>query len=187
MPWVFRDEQLYCAISGKEIHDDDYVVVIPAFEINPKDPESIFSDNIALRDEFEQWPLKDKIIAKSQKQWIQWYRDSTSYKILVDNENFLIMKSLLEDRVSLTFLKHVFGIATTSALWKNLCLHILQSDQGEFQVNNNTRIFWDTELTTSHVILILNIENGSKDRIKVPLSEWSSLKDFLSIDSIINP
>jgi hypothetical protein len=187
MPWVFRDEQLYCAISGKEIHDGDYVVVIPAFEIDPKDPESIFSDNIALRDEFEKWPLNDKIIAKSQKRWIQWYRDSTSYKILVDNENFLLMKSLIEDRVSLTFLRHVFGVATTGALWQKLCQQFLHSEKGHFQLSENERLTWSMEEPLSYVTLILDIENGSRDRIKVRLSEWLSLKDFLSLDSIMNP
>lgn len=187
MPWILRDQQLYCAISGKEIHKNDYVVAIPAFEIDPKDPDAIFSDNIALRDEFEQWPLKDKIIAKSQKRWLQKYRNSTSYKILIDSENFLIMKSLIEDRISLTFLKHVFGIATTIALWQKLCQQFFDSEKGLFQLSENARLTWNMEVPLSFVTLILDIENGSRDRIKVPLTEWLHLKEFLSLDSIINP
>jgi hypothetical protein len=63
MPIIFSDQELYCAISGKPIHKDDYALAIPAFPIHPEDPDSLFSDNIALRDEFEKWELRDRIIA----------------------------------------------------------------------------------------------------------------------------
>lgn len=187
MPWVLRDQQLYCAISGKEIHNSDYVVVIPAFEIDPTDPDSIFSDNVVLRAEFENWPLKDKIIAKSQKRWIQEYRDSTSYRLLIDNENFLVMKSLIEDRVSLTFLKYVFGIATTLGLWEKLCQDMANLKKGEFQLSKSTRLAWEMKVSSPYVTLIHDVENGFRDRIQVPLPQWVHLKEFLSLDWIMNP
>jgi hypothetical protein len=187
MPWILKGQKLYCAISGREIHQNDYVVVIPAFDVDPKDPDSIFSDNVALRDEFEKWDLKDRIIARSQKRWVQWYRDSASYKILIDAENFLIMKSLIEDRITLTFLKHVFGIATSLALWEELCKQIIVFDKSEFRVSKTMRISWEVGESLSSVILISEIEDGSRDRIKVPVLEWKQLKEYLSRDSIIHP
>lgn len=186
MPWISKGQKLYCSISGREIRESDYVVVIPAFEVDPKDPDSVFSDNIALRDEFEKWDLRDRIIARSQKQWVQWYRDSSSYKILVDNENFLIIGSLIEDRITLTFLKHIFGIATSLELWGDFCKQVV-FDKGEFWINKTVHISWEVVELSFSVILTSEIEYGSRDRIKVHMREWNQLKEYLSRDSVMHP
>ena len=179
MPIILHDQELYCAISGKPIHKDDYVVVIPAFPIQPEDPDSFFSDNIALRDEFENWKLKDQIIAKAQAPWLKEYRSSKFHKTLVDNEYFFLNESLIEDRVSLTFLKHVFGIGTNKKLWTNLCHDITTLNKSEFRLDPGQILTWDTVFPL-YVILIREIENGSRDRVYIPMAEWKTLKEILS-------
>lgn len=186
MPSILHGQELYCAISGKPIHEDDYVVVIPAFPVHPNDPDSFFSDNIALRDEFENWRLKDRIIAKAQAVWLKDYRSSKFYKILVDNEYFFLARSLVEDRVSLTYLKHVFGFGTKLDLWVELCHSITNLDKSEFHLSQNEILTWNT-VFPSHVVLIREIKNGSKDRIYVPLAEWAALKEILSQVTITDP
>lgn len=186
MPIILHGQELYCAISGKLIHKDDYVVVIPAFPIHPDDPDSFFSDNIALRDEFENWKLKDKIIAKAQKVWLEDYRNSKFHKILVDNEYFFLNKSLIEDRVGLTFLKRVFGISTNKKLWTNLCHNITTLDKYEFRLDPGQILTWDTVFPL-YVILVREIENGSRDRVYIPMTEWTALKEILSQDTIAHP
>lgn len=185
MPTILNHQNIHCAISGKLIHKEDYVVVIPAFPIHPEDPDSFFSDNIALRDEFEKWPLKDKIIAKAQEVWLKDHRSRKSQKILVDNEYFLVTKNLKEDRISLTFLNHVFGVGTKTIVWTKLCQQVTTLEKNEFVLSPSEKIFWDT--TPSYVVLIREIRNGSRDRIKIPMAEWLSLKEILAREQVMHP
>jgi len=183
MPIVLDGQKLYCAISGKVIRNEDYVVLIPAFQVDPEDPDSIFSDNIALRDEFEKWVLKERIIAKAQEPWLQESRSRKSHAVLVDNEYFFITRSLVEERVSLNFMKHVFGIGTSTELWLIFCQQITTLDKNTFQLSPSVTLTWEM-VFHSHIILTREIKNGSKDRINISTKEWSLLKEILSDDSV---
>jgi len=142
-----------CAISRKELKTSDDVVSFPFYDAKPGEPEFICCEDIALRSEFERWPLRDSVTKKVRDFWIQIHRESKYILILAENENFLITKSTVEKRVRLVFLNHVFHVNFTWDTWEQFADLILTTEQGDISSIGEDIFDWRVDDANNHVIL----------------------------------
>jgi hypothetical protein len=179
MSFLLKGKQQHCAISGKEIRDGDYALLIPTFESHSDDPVNIFSESIVLRNEFEGWALRDEIIGRVREPCTEWYRGSRSYKVLVDTEYFLLARSLVEEKLRLFFQQHIFGLEINAEAWPEFCRQVNSLEKGEFEVHPGTSLAWDKS-SPAFILLVRNAKDGLDDAIKIPAQEWATLQETLS-------
>jgi|GEM_PF-6579848 len=170
-----------CAISNKETKIDDDVVTFPYFDAKPGDAEFICCEDIALRSEFEKWYLKERVVEKVRNFWTQQYHRARSFLILAENENFLIAKSKVENKVLLFFLNHVFSIEFTKDTWKTFGNLILTAEIGDIKTNKQNSLYWNVDDAKGN--LFLQVKSIRKDSITIPMAEWQNLQDLLSANN----
>ena len=167
-----------CAISGKETKVDDDVVIFPYFDSNPGEPEFICCENIALRSEFERWYLKESVITKVRDFWVQRFHEKSFLLILAENENFLIVKSMIEKGVSLFFLNHVFSVDFRGDAWEKFAALIPTAEKSSINISEKYSLSWNMD--TPKANMILQIRSIRKDTIVIPIDEWIKLQELLS-------
>ena len=156
----------------------DDVIIFPYFYSQPGEPEFAYCENVALRSEFEVWHLRDKITKKVRDFWIQEYHQATSFSILAENENYLIARSLIENRVLLFFLNHVFSIEFTRDIWKRFKDLILTSKEENINTIVEHTLSWSVDHTKSRVSV--QTKTIRRDSIILSIAEWLSLQEVLS-------
>ena len=166
-----------CAISRKELKESDDVVGFPFFDAEPGEPEFICCEDIALRSEFEKWHLRDNVIKKVRDFWVEQSHERSFILILAENENFLIIKSTIEKMIRLFFLNHVFCVDLTEGEWKTFKDLISAFEKGAI----NLEIYdlsWNVGPAKCN--LILQIKDGRRDSIDIPIAEWQNLQELAS-------
>lgn len=175
MPFLLNKNNR-CAVSGKLIKHGDRVVAFPVYESHPGEPEYVCSENIALRDEFENWQYKDRVVSKVRMAWVSWYRSSTSYSILWDDDSFLIVKSLLENKLRIFFLNHVFAVEVVKEKWEEF-QHKLTIGDGQIVLRANASLSWMASPPYTNLLLV---DNEWKDSVNILSSDWERLVRFFS-------
>lgn len=168
-----------CAISGKEMKISDDVVIFPYFDSQPGEPEFICCESAALRNEFERWYLKDKVIQKVRDFWVQRTHEKRFLLILAENENFLIVTSTIEKGVSLFFLNHVFSIDFTIDAWERFVDLMRTAEKGDINTIEKNSLYWDA--ATKKGSAFLQIRATRKDSITIRINEWLNLQELLSV------
>ncbi|HEU0291249.1 MAG TPA: hypothetical protein VFR47_00835 [Anaerolineales bacterium] len=167
-----------CVISGKKMNTTDNVVFFPYFDSHPGDPDFVYCESAALRSEFEKWHLRDRIIKKVRDFWIQWSHEKRPISILIENQNFLIVKSEIEKKISLFCLNHVFSVDFTIDAWKRFVDLMLTSEKSHINTIENDSLFWNVNTTNDNVMLqAIGIR---RDSIVMPLTDWLNLQELLS-------
>lgn len=167
-----------CAISGKDIRENDNVVAFPYFDASPGDPEFICCENVALRSEFESWYLKNRVVEKVRDFWIWQYHHGKSFSILAENENILISKSNIEDSIRLFFLKYVFYVWFTETAWKRL-KDLVTVENGHIDIYKDEGFSWTVD-STRGIVLLQRIEVRKGDAVVIPITEWQDFQELLS-------
>ena len=175
MPFLLKENNR-CAISGKLIKHGDQVVSFPAYESHPGEPEYVCSENIALRNEFENWQYKNQVINKVRAAWVSWYRSSTSYSVLWDDSAFLLVRSLLENKFRIFFLNHVFAVELVQEKWKEFKQKLTVGD-GEILLGSGVSLVWKVSPLSTNLLLM---DNEWRDAIEIPSSDWERMVQVLS-------
>lgn len=157
---------------------DADVVIFPYFDARPGDPEFICCENLALRSEFEKWPLRDIVVGKVRDFWTQQYHRAESFVILAENKNFLIVENKLEDRVLLHFLNHLLAVVFTKKAWKKFLGLVLTIENGSIDINRENNFYWNVDTAKGDVSL--QIKNVRRDSVTVPMVEWQNLQELLT-------
>ena len=176
MPFTLS-ELNHCAISGKPLEQQDFVVVFPVYKSHLGEPEHICSENIALRDEFENWQYRDRVISRVRSAWVEWYRNTKSYSILWDHDSFLVVESLLEDKIRIFFLNHVFAVELIKEQWNEFQQKTLTIREGHILLRSNVSLFWKTYPSYTNLLIV---DKEWRDTIDIPSSEWEHLMRFFS-------
>lgn len=177
MPLIL-DKDVRCSISGKPISRQDHAIGFPMFESSPDEPEFVCAENIVLRNEFEKWAFKDRVVEKVRRFCVNSHRNSKFFRVVAEDEFFLVVKSLIEDKVSLFFLKHVFALEMNKGTWKDLCRKVTNSESGNLLLDPNLLFSW--ERAHDRYTLSLMNRNGWPDTVEISAMEWTKLKLLLS-------
>lgn len=173
---------LICAISGKEITEQDNVIFFPPFSFcTPQDPEFICYEGHVLREEFEKWVYRESVINKVKETEVVGYLNRQSFKIIIQDENFLLVKQIYNGGYRLFFHKYSFYTAEIkNEIWPSLFSRLV-SEYGEIDLNFRTKFSWEDCLTK----VILSKESYEfgrvlRDRVEIPKTEWNCFRETLS-------
>ena len=174
MPFIFMKDD-FCQISGRKLHRGDHVVVFPPFKCARQSPEFVYSDGIALRDEFEKWELKTTVTKLVQDFWIDTYRDNKYFPILFEDDYYLIVKSLAErGRVDMFFLKHVLHFSFWANSWPQFCEQMVSLENGVVRLSDISILEWKIEYP--QVTIEIKYDKIYDDQIIIPVEEWAHLQ-----------
>jgi len=176
-------ERTLCAISGRIITDTDRVLCFPPFPCGFDDPECICSDACVLRDEFEKWEFRDRVVRMVREFWVQWYHASKAFTVVFENEHFLFVRGKVEPKMRVFFLRYAFVIDIPLAEWQEFRAE-LHSVADMVHLPYSTINLSFRRIDDKMQVCIDAAGTGS-DCIEMSSLEWSGLKHILSEPSVL--
>ncbi len=168
-----------CAISGKIISKEDKFLCFPQFLCDPLDPAIVCQDACVLRDEFEKWEFRENVIRRVKSFWSLDYRLREAFTVVFEDENYLLVKSKVEDKAEILFFQHIFVIDVPKAKWREFCKEVLSdSDVVRISPYCNTTFIFTRE--AEGVQICVYTQQRNHDCVKVPYSEWSDFQAMLA-------
>lgn len=173
---------LICAISGKEINEQDNIIFFPPFSsCTPQDPEFICYEGHVLREEFEKWSYRESVISKVKETEVFSYLNRKSFKIVIQDDSFLLVKQIYDGGYRLFFHKYSFYTGEINGkIWPSFLKRLI-SEYGEINLDSSTKFSWEDRLTK--VILSREsyvFQRVLRDRIEIPKTEWNYFRELLS-------
>ncbi|MCP4527455.1 MAG: hypothetical protein GY833_16300 [Aestuariibacter sp.] len=172
-----------CAISGKIISGKENFLCFPQFLCDPNDPAIVCQDACVLREEFDKWELGDHVTRRVKEFWSLDYRlreaRGTS-TVVFESNDYLVVKSKVEEKVRILFLQHVFVIDVPKVTWQKFC-KVLRSESNLIRFSPyslKTKLIFSKR--AEGVKICLHTQHIGKDCIQLSPSEWSRFQSILA-------
>jgi len=168
-----------CCISGKLLQADDKIVAFPPFACDSNEAEFVCYEGVALREEFETWVLRNSITKRVKEFWVQSYHTTKAFRVITEDDDYLLVRSLAESKLRLFFLQHVFGIDIPRTNWREFCKQLGTAEMTTV-IPLETGIVLSFAKEVDRVSLCLRIEEAlGHDCIDLSPTEWLRLQTVL--------
>jgi hypothetical protein len=177
-----------CALTNKVLTKEDVFLCFPAFPCTPHEPIYLCYRACALRSAFNAWEFRNDVLERVKDFWSQNYHRSNAFDMLIEDEDFLVVKGNFEAKIRIFFIRHNFAVDIPVSYWVKFYSQLTDDWEGEIVIHPYSKTHIHLQKTRTQVQLCQQIEGFfGRDCIELSLHEWLDFRSMVvQLNALVN-